>query len=245
MLAAGYTEREPLESVATLVSDVVDQAREHAHEPVVVSAPWAQRPQYEPQAVLVGIHLEIHGLVLARVERAQDSQLEVVHPLVRKLQPAADAAEHERRDAAEAAVGGHREHDAVAHGHLEDADPRSIRNHLDSPAVNTSGEFDVRSEPTPTGAVVVFVSGELDLASAPRLQETLAELVADTVVVDLSECTFLDSAGMGVLLASARALSDSGRSLRVAAANPHILRVLEITAVDTLIAVHPDVEAAL
>jgi anti-sigma B factor antagonist len=111
--------------------------------------------------------------------------------------------------------------------------------------VNTSGEFDVRSEPTPTGAVVVFVSGELDLASAPRLQEALAELAADTVVVDLSECTFLDSAGMGVLLASARGLSDSGRSLRVAAANPHILRVLEITAVDTLIAVHPDVEAAL
>jgi anti-sigma B factor antagonist len=111
--------------------------------------------------------------------------------------------------------------------------------------VTTSGDFDVRSEATPTGAAVVYVSGELDLASAPRLQEALADLVADPVVVDLSECTFLDSAGMGVLLASARRLSDSGRSLRVAADNPSILRVLEITAVDTLIAVHPDVENAL
>jgi anti-sigma B factor antagonist len=111
--------------------------------------------------------------------------------------------------------------------------------------VTTSGDFDVRSETTPAGAAVVSVSGELDLASAPRLEDALAALTADTVVVDLSGCTFLDSAGMGVLLASARALSNSGRSLRVAVADPRILRVLEITAVDTVIAVHPDVEAAL
>jgi anti-sigma B factor antagonist len=111
--------------------------------------------------------------------------------------------------------------------------------------VVTSGDFDVRSETTHAGAAVLYVSGDLDLASAPRLGEALTELVADPVVVDLSECTFLDSAGMGVLLASARALSNSGRSLRVAAADPRILRVLEITAVDTLIAVHPDVESAL
>ncbi len=108
-----------------------------------------------------------------------------------------------------------------------------------------SGDFDVRSEIMPTGAGVVYVAGELDLASAPRFQEALSELSADPVVVDLSECTFLDSAGMGVLLASARTLSESGRSLRVATADSRILRVLEITAVDTLIAVHPDVEAAL
>lgn len=98
---------------------------------------------------------------------------------------------------------------------------------------------------TRAGAAVLHVSGELDLASAPRLSEALTELLADPVVVDLSECTFLDSAGMGVLLASARALGDSGRSLRVATADPRILRVLEITAVDTLIAVYPDVEGAL
>jgi anti-sigma B factor antagonist len=111
--------------------------------------------------------------------------------------------------------------------------------------VVTSGDFDVRSETTREGAAVLYVSGELDLASAPQLAEALDGLVADPVVVDLSQCTFLDSAGMGVLLASARALSDSGRSLHLAASDPGILRVLEITAVDTLIAIHPDVESAL
>jgi anti-sigma B factor antagonist len=111
--------------------------------------------------------------------------------------------------------------------------------------VVTSRDFDVRSETMRSGAAVLHVSGELDLASAPRLAEALTELIADPVVVDLSECTFLDSAGMAVLLASARALSDSGRSMRVVAPDAGILRVLEITGVDTLIAIHPDVESAL
>ena len=109
----------------------------------------------------------------------------------------------------------------------------------------TSGDFDVRSETTRAGAAVLHVSGDLDLASAPRLEDALTGLVADPVVVDLSECTFLDSAGMGVLLASARALTESGRSLGVAARDPRIVRVLEITAVDTLIAIHPDVASAI
>jgi len=73
----------------------------------------------------------------------------------------------------------------------------------------------------------------------------MSELDADPVVIDLSGCTFLDSAGMRVLLAGARGLSATGRSLRVVASDPRILRVLEITAVDTLIAVHPTVEDAL
>ena len=217
------------------MGDVVDQGREHAYQAVVLSAAATNGPECEPKLALVGVHLEGHRRVVARVQCAQDCELEIVHALVRKLEPATDAAENERRDASEARVGGHREDDPVAHG-----------NHrLDSRAVTMSGDFDVRSEATPAGAAVVHVSGELDLASAPRLREALTDLSADPVVVDLSGCTFLDSAGMGVLLASARALSDSGRTLRVATADPRILRVLEITAVDTLIAVHPDVEAAL
>jgi anti-sigma B factor antagonist len=217
------------------VGDVVDQAREHAHESVVLSAAAADGPEGEPETALAGVHLEGHGSVVARVQCAQDGKLEIVHALVREVEPAADAADHEGRDAAEARVGGHREDDPVPH-----SDHR-----LDSPVVTMPGDFDVRSETMPAGAAVVRVSGELDLATAPRLEEALAEQAADPVVVDLSDCTFLDSAGMGVLLASTRALRESGRSLRVATADPRILRVLEITAVDTLIAVYPDVEGAL
>ena len=93
----------------------------------------------------------------------------------------------------------------------------------------------------------MHVAGELDLATASKLEDALAELSssADPVVVNLSECTFLDSAGMRVLLTTAHRLAGEDRSLRVVTADSRILRVLEITAVDTLIAVHPSVEAAL
>jgi anti-anti-sigma factor len=111
--------------------------------------------------------------------------------------------------------------------------------------VTTSRDFDVRSETTPAGAGVLHVSGELDLATAPVLDEAIAELGTNPVVIDLSECTFLDSAGVRVLLAGARALTADNRSLRVVTDDPRTLRVLEITAVDTLIAVHPTVDAAL
>jgi anti-sigma B factor antagonist len=106
-------------------------------------------------------------------------------------------------------------------------------------------DFDVRSEPTPGGGGVLHVTGELDLASAPRLEDAMSELDGSPIVIDLSECTFLDSAGMRVLLAGARELSDTDRSLRVVTSDPRILRVLEITGVDTLIAVHGTVDDAL
>jgi anti-anti-sigma factor len=112
--------------------------------------------------------------------------------------------------------------------------------------VSTADDVDVRTELREGGAVA-HVSGELDLATASKLEDALVELPssADPVVVNLSECTFLDSAGMRVLLTAARRLADQDRCLRVVTADPGILRVLEITAVDTLIAVHPSLEAAL
>jgi anti-sigma B factor antagonist len=243
--AAGDAEREPLAAVPALVGHVVDEMREDSNEPVVLRASAPDGPEGEPEAALVGIDLERDGLVVARIERAQDRQLEVVGALVREVQSASDPAEHERGDASEACLRRHREHDSVAHVDLDDVHPRRIDDHLHSSAVVTSRDFDVHSETMRSGAAVLHVSGELDLASAPRLAEALTELSADPVVVDLTECTFLDSAGMAVLVASARALSDSGRSLRVVAPDAGILRVLEITAVDTLIAIHPDVESAL
>ena len=97
----------------------------------------------------------------------------------------------------------------------------------------------------PEGVAVVFVTGELDLATAPRLDETLADVTADVIVVDLSGCTFLDSAGIRALVGTARALAEADRTLRVITSDPGILRLLEITAVDTLISVHPSLDDAL
>jgi len=89
---------------------------------------------------------------------------------------------------------------------------------------------------------VVRVEGELDQASADAFADAMSAAASAThVVVDLSSCTFLDSAGMRVITA---AVQDSAR-VSVVATDPGVLRVLEITAVDTMVSVHASLEDAL
>jgi len=90
--------------------------------------------------------------------------------------------------------------------------------------------------------VVVRVEGELDMASASELGEAISRVTsAPHVVIDLSSCTFLDSAGMRVITETTR----QAPRVSVVATDPGVLRLLEITAVDTLVSVHASVEEAL
>lgn len=83
--------------------------------------------------------------------------------------------------------------------------------------------------------------GELDPATAPALKERLAELAADTavssVVIDLSGITFLDSAGLRVLVAGREALRVGSGELVLRDPNSNVRRVLEVTGLSELITV--------
>ena len=90
--------------------------------------------------------------------------------------------------------------------------------------------------------VVVRVEGELDMASAPELEDALSRATsAPHVVIDLGACTFLDSTGMRVITETIRKAPRAS----VVATDPGVLRVLEITAVDSMVTVHASVEDAL
>ena len=90
--------------------------------------------------------------------------------------------------------------------------------------------------------VVVRVEGELDMASASELEDALSRVIsASHVVIDLGSCTFLDSAGMRVI---AETMQKAPR-VSVVATDPGVLRVLEITAVDTIVSLHASVADAL
>lgn len=72
---------------------------------------------------------------------------------------------------------------------------------------------------TLNGAITrVSVVGELDLAAAPRLLTLLEELVRSghtTLLVDLTEVTFLDSSGLAILLRTHQQLQRSSGRLAV------------------------------
>lgn len=93
----------------------------------------------------------------------------------------------------------------------------------------------------------MHVTGDLDLATAPRVEEALSSATTGRrVVVDLETCTFLDSSGLRVLSSAARALEEAGGRLDlVVAAGSDITRALEITGMDTLARIHPSLDAAL
>lgn len=90
--------------------------------------------------------------------------------------------------------------------------------------------------------VVVHVHGELDMARTAAFEDALSSVRdAEHLVLDLSGCTLLDSAGVRVITATVR---DAGR-VSVVATEPAVIRVLELTAVDTLLTVHPSLDSAL
>lgn len=87
----------------------------------------------------------------------------------------------------------------------------------------------------PDGHVVVTLSGEIDIATAPAARDALAEAASRPVTgvtVDLGRVTFMDAAGLGVLgVAAGRARQLPG-GFRLAAVPARVLRLLAVTGLD-------------
>jgi anti-sigma B factor antagonist len=97
---------------------------------------------------------------------------------------------------------------------------------------------------------VVVVHGEIDANTAPRLRDRLLELVGegtDRMVVDLRGVTFIESVGLGTLVAARKRLRQSDKSLcLVLDPDQKVLRrTFEITGLDRVFPIHPTVEAAV
>ena len=74
------------------------------------------------------------------------------------------------------------------------------------------------------GYPVVTVAGEIDIATAARLRERLAELAAGgrPLVADLDQVRFIDSAGLAALVGAANRAAAHGGSLHVVCARPKV-----------------------
>ena len=110
-----------------------------------------------------------------------------------------------------------------------------------------AGELRVRSDTLAGGALVVFVEGEIDMQTAPRLVASLALALecAGPIVVDLSTCTFIDSSGLRALVHANEQLHGSGRRLALVISGKRVLRGLEVSGVDNAFVVHTSLNAAL
>ena len=94
----------------------------------------------------------------------------------------------------------------------------------------------------PGGHVVVALSGEFDIATAPAARDLLAELASAGVTgitVDLGGLTFVDAAGLRVLADASRAGRCLPGGFRLVAVPARVVRLLRLTGLDRHLAVFP------
>jgi anti-sigma B factor antagonist len=98
-----------------------------------------------------------------------------------------------------------------------------------------------------SGCVVVRVSGELDLLTAPRLRDAVdvAAGFSSLIVVDLSSLKMLDSTGLAVLVYAQSMASRRGGSVALVGAVRSLRTVLRLTRLDGVLVLYEQLADAV
>jgi anti-sigma B factor antagonist len=93
------------------------------------------------------------------------------------------------------------------------------------------------------GVKVIRVGGEVDVYTAPQLKEALTEALEgrDRFVLDLSQVHFIDSTGLGVLVASQQKAHADSRDFHLVLDDPYLLKIFRITGFDGVFSIYPQV----
>jgi len=103
------------------------------------------------------------------------------------------------------------------------------------------------------GIRVIAVSGELDLHTAPRLEEPLEDAFASgdqALLIDLSGCEFIDSTGIALIVRAWQRLSDGdgngdGNRFALCCLGDQVRRLLEVSGLDSSLPTHDSRDEAL
>ena len=94
---------------------------------------------------------------------------------------------------------------------------------------------------------VVNVGGEVDVFTAPKLREQLVDLVekgSHHIVVNLEGIDFLDSTGLGVLVAGLKRVKAHEGTLSLVSTKEKILKLFRITGLTKVFPIHDTLDAA-
>jgi len=94
----------------------------------------------------------------------------------------------------------------------------------------------------PDAVNLLPLEGEIDLHVSPRLQSSLARMIAkrpEHVVVDLSGVTFIDSSGLAVLINAMQDIKEYGGQFALAGINNNVRSIFETARLDQLFLIDP------
>lgn len=99
----------------------------------------------------------------------------------------------------------------------------------------------------PEARVITVDNSRIDAAIAINFKDRMRDMTADgpkRVIVDMTKVDFIDSSGLGAIVASMKQVAD-GRSLELAALSRTVAKVFALTRMDTVFTIHDNVAAAL
>ncbi len=105
-------------------------------------------------------------------------------------------------------------------------------------------DITVRREP---GFVVVEMAGEIDVNAVARMRDTLGDLTraaSPQILVNLSRATYIDSSGLGVLMAARKETLARGGRFALCGLTKDVQMVFELTRLNKFFDIYPDEAAA-
>ncbi len=97
-------------------------------------------------------------------------------------------------------------------------------------------------------ATIVSISGSLDALTAPQLAQVFSQEFAENrfhLIGDLSALEYTSSAGLRVLLSASKECRQHGGDLRLAAVQPNVMKVLDLSGFTSILKFFPDVASAV
>ncbi len=106
--------------------------------------------------------------------------------------------------------------------------------HLES-APMQSHSFSVKGQAgTHAGQHVLCVNGPITLSTSPAFQDAVRSIAAPSLILDLSEVPYIDSAAIGALVRTYVSFQKAGRRLALVGLSHRVKAVLQITGIDPL-----------
>lgn len=107
--------------------------------------------------------------------------------------------------------------------------------------------MDLQSEQLGETLVIRVNATRVDAAAAIQFKDGMRELTREgpgRCVLDLGQVDFVDSSGLGAIVASMKQLND-GQKLDLAALKPAVDKVFRLTRMDTIFAIYTDMATAM
>ncbi len=95
------------------------------------------------------------------------------------------------------------------------------------------------------GHTIIMLNGEMDYFSSKELREEILQLIREkskSIILDLKDVSFIDSAGMGLLINLNREMNNTNGRLGLLNLSEDIFSLIKLATLDTIIPIYTSEE---